>query len=413
MDRTCDRKAILDGMAQKKKYLYVMAGLILWGLFVLCGVLFLKERERELRWRQTKELAVIYPQLEEHLQNNDAYYEVQSAKGIHMAGLCLYFGGAAAASMGCGILLYEHRRKQRETRQLLSQLSEQLEQVLKGDEMPDWVSDEEDLPDEWETFLGKLRYTCHYFLDLRQRLYREENETKALITDISHQLKTPLSSLRLSHELLMAEDLTQAEYQEFLEKEGQEIAAFENLMQELVNLSRLETNMIQIRPVRVQLKQILTEAVNKVFFKANEKNIAVILLDVGKQDRDGTQNIRSSELDAPIYCDPVWTAEAFANVLENAVKYSGENTTITITVGKLVNFIYVDIEDEGIGIPPQELNAIYKRFYRGKQAQKIAKDGVGVGLYLARKVLEEQGGNIVARRRQRGSCFRMTLPCGH
>ncbi len=413
MDRTCDRKAILDGMAQKKKYLYVMAGLILWGLFVLCGVLFLKERERELRWRQTKELAVIYPQLEEHLQNNDAYYEAQSAKGIHMAGLCLYFGGAAAASMGCGILLYEHRRKQRETRQLLSQLSEQLEQVLKGDEMSDWVSDEDDLPDEWETFLGKLRYTCHYFLDLRQRLCREENETKALITDISHQLKTPLSSLRLSHELLTAEDLTQAEYQEFLEKEGQEIAAFENLMQELVNLSRLETNMIQIRPVRVQLKQILTEAVNKVFFKANEKNIAVILTDVGQQDRDGTQNIRSSELDAPIYCDPVWTAEAFANVLENAVKYSGENTTITITVGKLVNFIYVDIEDEGIGIPPQELNAIYKRFYRGKQAQKIAKDGVGVGLYLARKVLEEQGGNIVARRRQRGSCFRMTLPCGH
>ncbi len=413
MDRKRDGKTLVGGIVQKKMYFYVMAGLILWGLFVCLGAAFLAEREGALRWQQTEELSVIYPQLKEPLHENSAYYEAGSRKGIRMAALCLYFGGIAAAGVGYGVLLHERKRKEEETRQFLNELAEQSDQLLRGGDLPGRIDGEEAFADEWKAYLGKFRQTCHYFSDLRQRLGREENDTKSLITDISHQLKTPLASLRLSHELLVAGDLTQAEYQEFLEKEGQEITAFENLMQELVNLSRLENNMIQIKPENTKLKQVLTEAVNKVFFKANEKQIAILLTDEGHTDRQGADREQVGAFDAAIFSDPAWTAEAFANVLENAVKYSGENTTITITVGRLINYVYVDIEDEGIGIQPQELNAIYKRFYRGERAQKMVKDGVGVGLYLARKVLEEQGGNIVARRRRRGSCFRITLPCGH
>ena len=178
-------------------------------------------------------------------------------------------------------------------------------------------------------------------------------------------------------------------------------------MEELVKLSRLESHMIQIKPEQTKLKYILAEAVGKVFFKAHEKNIAIELKDEESKSGGEGEELPSA---CTIFCDPVWTAEAFANVLENAVKYSDENTVITVTVGKLTSFVYVDIEDEGMGIPPQELNSIYKRFYRGKEAQKKVKDGVGVGLYLTRKVLEEQGGNIAARRRKLGSCFRITLP---
>ena len=117
------------------------------------------------------------------------------------------------------------------------------------------------------------------------------------------------------------------------------------------------------------------------------------------------------ENDIEVVHDRKWTVEALTNILENAVKYSGTGTSITIRVQPLLKNILVEVEDEGIGIPEEELHKIFLRFYRGTQAKEKVKDGAGVGLYLARSIIEQQGGTILAKRKpEKGSIFNIILP---
>ena len=233
----------------------------------------------------------------------------------------------------------------------------------------------------------RLKELGIYFADLKARLKEEEDSTKALITDISHQLKTPLASLRMSYELVTGEHISEGERREFLAQGEKEIQRLEE---------RLETHMIAIKPVDASLKETIAEAVSQVYMKARNKEIAVCV---------------EFEGDLTVSHDVRWTAEAFANVLENAVKYSGAHTTVTVRVIPLAKNVLIAVEDEGMGIAKEETAKIYQRFYRGTRAKELVKDGAGVGLYLTRMILERQGGTILAKRRaERGTVFQMTLP---
>lgn len=229
-----------------------------------------------------------------------------------------------------------------------------------------------------------------------ERLRREEQETKSLITDISHQLKTPMAALKMSYELTQSTELTEEEKDEFTAREAEEVAKLETLLDSFVHLSRLEADMIRISPVRASLRSTLTQAVSSVYMKAYRRNI-----DISMEEFEDRQ----------ILHDPKWTGEAFVNILDNAVKYSGEGTKITIKVTELVSYIMIEVEDEGIGIPSGEMHKIFQRFFRGESEKVKAMDGSGVGLYLSRKILEDQGGTISVRKGQRsGSDFIVTLP---
>lgn len=318
----------------------------------------------------------------------DAFWIIWSVWG---AGLLL-------GAMGAAILWYlDYRRMLRSsgTKEAVQELYECLERFRKGDfqSIPDTLESSQEWMKLWET----VRELGMYFEDMKFRLAEEEDSTKAFITDISHQLKTPLASLRMSHELVSGEDLTDEERTEFQVQEAREIEKLELLLGELVELSRLETHMIQIRPVKAELKKTITEAVTHIYVKAGNKNIGI------EVDMDS---------DIQISHDPKWTAEAIGNVLENAVKYSEENTTVLVRVSTLVRNVLIEIIDEGMGIKSEEMHKIYHRFYRGKEAQKKVKEGAGVGLYLTRKILEQQGGTISARKRSGpGTVFKITLPC--
>ena len=132
---------------------------------------------------------------------------------------------------------------------------------------PEETSESEQWLKVWES----VKELGQYFEDLKERLEQEENGTKSLITDISHQLKTPLASLRMSHELVAENRVTGEEQREFLEQESQELTKLEQLLNELVNLSRLETHMIQIHSLHESLKKTLTEAVSQIYMKARGK----------------------------------------------------------------------------------------------------------------------------------------------
>lgn len=296
------------------------------------------------------------------------------------------------------ILGWLERKNRAGVRDKLWKLYERLEQFREGrfEGIPDYEADAEDYPEEWMKVWESLRELGVYFEGLKERLKEEENSTKAMITDISHQLKTPLASLRMCHELAVGDRQTKEEREEFQEREEREIEKLENLLKELVNLSRLETHMIQLKPRAGSIKKTIAAAVSQIYMKAKDKDIR-IQADIGE--------------DQEICHDPGWTEEALVNVFDNAVKYSGEHTVVTIRVKPLITYVMIEIEDEGIGIRKDELQKIYQRFYRGRDAAKISEEGAGVGLYLARMILERQGGSISAKqKRGNGTVFRITLP---
>lgn len=231
---------------------------------------------------------------------------------------------------------------------------------------------------------------------MEQKLRREEQNTKSLVTDISHQLKTPLSSLKMSYELADSPDLTPEEHTEFTRKEREDVTKLESLLGVFSQLTRLESGMIQIRPENASLKETISRAVNSIYMKAFEKGIDISLEEFP---------------DVLISHDPRWTSEVLLNILDNAVKYSPSGTEITVRVTRLASYMMIEISDQGIGIPASEVQDIFKRFYRGSAPEVKQTDGSGVGLYLARRILEEQGGTICVKPgNSGGSTFVLTLP---
>ncbi|MDO5336127.1 MAG: HAMP domain-containing sensor histidine kinase [Eubacteriales bacterium] len=211
------------------------------------------------------------------------------------------------------------------------------------------------------------------------RLEKEENDTKILISDISHQLKTPIASLKLGYEIIQTTALEEEEREELVQKEYEDLKKLEALLESLMNLSKLEARLIQIQPVEASLRATLTNAVNSVYMKALEKQIDISM--------EPFEDIR-------LVHDPKWTAEVFVNILDNAVKYSDRGSHVCILVEEMVSYALVRVQDEGIGIPPEERNQIFKRFYRGKSDRILCTEGSGIGLYLARRIIEEQGGAV-------------------
>lgn len=251
-----------------------------------------------------------------------------------------------------------------------------------------------------EPFTDTLFKLGHKLMVKTQALAEERDHTKTLVTDISHQLKTPVSALKSCFTMCMEAD-SETERNDFLARCAGQLSRLEKLTAELVNVSRLETSMITLKRENVLLSDVLTDAVNIVYEKALPKNITIELL-----DPDGENTSRTS-----LFLDRHWTAEAIANLLDNAVKYSPADSTITLRLHRFYSYISLEVEDEGIGIPKEESNRIFKRFYRGSHPAIKQTEGAGVGLYLARRIFEEQGGTISAKSAAgKGSVFIVHLP---
>ncbi|MDE5777618.1 MAG: HAMP domain-containing histidine kinase [Lachnospiraceae bacterium] len=236
-----------------------------------------------------------------------------------------------------------------------------------------------------------------------ERMRCEKEDTKALVTDLSHQLKTPVASIKMCFQLLEEENLQPEEQKEFMERLGEQISHLDGLLEALVNISRMETGIITIHKEAAAIFETVVGAVNQVYMKAEEKDIEISI------------DSHSAELEKLILPHDIkWTKEAIVNVLENAIKYSPEHSSIRIVMEQQTHFFRIEIKDEGIGIKKEEINRIFQRFYRGNHEVVKAAEGSGVGLYLTRKILEEQGGNITVvlpfgRRETKGSTFAIRL----
>ncbi len=248
-----------------------------------------------------------------------------------------------------------------------------------------------------ETTLELTKEELLHTLQINEELVEEESNTKGLLSDIAHQLKTPFASLKLCHELAHDDSLSFQEQQEFQMRQNKELHRLESLIEELMKLSQLEDGLIHLKKEKASIKETLSESISHIFMKAHEKHIE---LDINVMN------------DAQVLHDSKWTSQIFCNILENAIKYSPSYTRIQIETIKIPNWIIIKITDEGIGIAPDELHKIYHRFYRGRSAAQLSADGVGIGLYLARKLLLEQNAIIQAMPRPpKGTTFQITFPC--
>ena len=160
--------------------------------------------------------------------------------------------------------------------------------------------------------------------------------------------------------------------------------------------------MINIKLTEGSLFDSILEAVNRIWLKADEKNIKIEVNDFG-EDRMQT-----------IMCDKKWLSEAFVNILDNAVKYSKENTEVSIYITKLNQMMRIEFKDLGMGIPDEEKHSVFKRFYRSPAVS--LEEGSGVGLYLARRIISEHHGTIMVKDNvingeKKGSVFVVHLPC--
>jgi Signal transduction histidine kinase len=225
---------------------------------------------------------------------------------------------------------------------------------------------------------------------MNEREIQEKESTKSLVSDISHQLKTPVAALKTSFEILQ-QDLSPEERMEFTQRCNIQILGIENLLDALINISRLEAQSIF---------DTILESINRVYEKAEHKNIQIEL--------EANEDLK--EIWIPH--DKKWLCEAFINLLENAIKYSPVNSHIIINMLKMVSFLRIEICDEGIGIPKEDYNQIFKRFYRGNSSVVKQQPGSGIGLYLTREIIGRHHGTIrvEAGKCKTGSRFIIQLP---
>ena len=230
------------------------------------------------------------------------------------------------------------------------------------------------------------------------KLQEEKESTKAFVTDISHQLKTPVAALKTNLELLSGEEMTKTQQKEFLTGCMSQLEGLENLTKALVNVSRMEKGMIQLHLQPADIGETILAAVSRVYEKAAEKEISIEMPKGSFPDH------------VLILHDKKWTIEVLVNLLDNAIKYSDAHTHITINTETLTTYLKIEIEDEGIGVPKSEYHKIFKRFYRGDSVKEL--EGSGVGLYLAREIMERQNGIIFVRSKhgKKGSIFSIQLP---
>lgn len=318
---------------------------------------------------------------------------VQSSRIVGISAICFI--------LGLVVVNWVQSKKQKRMKEQIRLLEQILcdyrkhENFSKKDEKLVKFNDE-DL--ELEKLTDEILALGDFLKLLNEKITNEKEETKSLVTDISHQLKTPVAALKTSFEILQQQDLEPNEKIEFMERCNLQISGIENLLSALINISRLETGLIEIKREKQLLFETLLEAVNRVYLKAEEKNIHI------EMDAEELQELQ-------IPHDRKWICEAVINLLDNAIKYSPSDTTITIRLMKRTTFLRIEIEDEGIGIPKSEYNQVFQRFYRGNSDEVKSQPGSGVGLYLTREIISRHNGTIRVQTREPkpGSVFIIQL----
>ncbi|NQX48480.1 HAMP domain-containing histidine kinase [Paenibacillus tritici] len=250
-----------------------------------------------------------------------------------------------------------------------------------------------------ESLISALEAKLAQFLALcsasSTNLLAEKNKINELISDIAHQTKTPIANILLYSQLLSEFKLPE-DGSTCVRALSAQAEKLHFLIHALMKTSRLETGIIKLNAKQEAVQKLLDTALAQIMPEAHAKAISV-----------------TAESSAALaWFDLKWTAEAIYNVLDNAVKYTRHNGTVSVSVTVFDLFCRIDITDNGIGIQEEEQSKIFSRFYRSPAVN--TEEGVGIGLFLAREIIAAEGGYIkVSSQLNKGSTFSLFLPLEH
>ena len=292
-------------------------------------------------------------------------------------------------AVSAGILLYVRKGLVQYTTQLMGSL----DAILAGEKALD-------LLEKQDTLDGKLQAKLVQLGEMMEQKARENlrqrEQLETIISDISHQVKTPIANIRMYHSLLERKALEEEKREEFQEAVERQVDKLEFFMKSMIRMSRLETGIVQVQPEKSAVSALVAQAVCDVALKAEQKKIEIVIEE-------------SEELTA--YFDKRWTAEAVFNILDNSVKYTQDGGRIVLSAGKTDFYVRIGIKDNGRGIAEARIPLIFKRFYREPESANV--EGVGLGLYLAREIVMKQKGFIEVHSNEgTGTTVYVNLPVG-
>lgn len=253
----------------------------------------------------------------------------------------------------------------------LTALNDYLNRILSGEESMEIESMEEGELSILKTNLFKVMT-----LLMHQREYMKDEKTRlaSAMADISHQLKTPLTSIMVMNELLEGET-DDAKRSDLLKTQSEQLDKMNWLVQTLLKISKFDARCVELKREDTNVKDMIKKTIDPFLISMELKGIKLV-------------NLTSEK---PITCDINWTAEALQNILKNCIEHVKENDTITISDEETNLYTAVNITDMGCGIEPEDIDHVFERFYRGKNS---SSDSVGIGLALSKTIIDEQKGEV-------------------
>ena len=252
-------------------------------------------------------------------------------------------------------------------KKLLNRLQQMLDCAIDGELERTEISEE-----KYSALENSMKQHLDSSFLARKNQQEQKEVIQKLISDIAHQTLTPISNLKIYGEILSE---TNHENQEEIDTILEQTEKLDFLIQSLVKLSRMESGIIAVH----------------------------------SEDTTITQMLESIQQDLHAMCDAKWTVEALGNIVDNAIKYTACGGNVQIKVEQYSFFVKIDIIDDGIGIEKEEIPKIFGRFYRSLSVAD--QPGVGIGLFLAREIIQAQKGYIkVTSKRGKGSTFSVFLP---
>ncbi|MBC2459078.1 sensor histidine kinase [Clostridium beijerinckii] len=219
-------------------------------------------------------------------------------------------------------------------------------------------------------------------------LKKEKMQLADAISDISHQLKTPLTSMRVMSDLLSNNDLEAEKRIEFTNNIEMQLDRMQWLLTSLLKLSKIDAGTVSFKKDRVAVSELIRKSTEPLLIPIEIKNQTLVI--------EGGSNVS-------FIGDLYWTTEALINIIKNCIEHTGEDGRISIFFDENPLFTEIKILDNGSGIEKEDLPYIFKRFYKGKNA---GEDSVGIGIAMAKTIVTSQNGDInVSSRKNEGTCF--------
>ena len=233
---------------------------------------------------------------------------------------------------------------------------------------------------------------------MAERLEQVDTSRQNFVSNVSHELKTPLSSMKvLSESILLQKDVPKEMYIEFLEDITSEIDRMTEIINDLLTLVKLDQKEIPITFIETELNQLIIDITKRMKPLADSKEIElnyILMKEKILADIDKTKFVL-----------------AISNLVENAIKYTAEKGLITITIDSDYQNVFLSVSDTGIGIAEEEINKIFERFYRVDKTRNRETGGTGLGLSITHATILMHNGSIkVSSKEQKGTTFLVCIP---